>query len=60
MSRKDYQAIAAAIKSQTPLADESTASPMFWLERIAMRLADTLAQDNPRFDRARFLAACGF
>lgn len=27
--------------------------------RVAERLADRLAKDNPRFDRKRFLEACG-
>ncbi len=28
-------------------------------QKIAAQLADACAADNPRFDRARFLAACG-
>lgn len=30
------------------------------LTRFATRLADLLTIDNPAFDRARFLTACGF
>jgi hypothetical protein len=29
------------------------------IDRTARNLADALATTNPRFDRARFLAACG-
>ena len=30
------------------------------LENLAEQLADILANENDRFDRARFLEACGF
>jgi hypothetical protein len=54
MSRKDYEAIAAIIKGARlyTSADDPVAL-------IATALAAAFAQDNPRFDRARFLAACG-
>lgn len=29
------------------------------VKHIGRAMADMLAQDNPRFDRARFLKACG-
>lgn len=51
MTRKDYVLIAAAIKGVGP--DSDTAS------NIAHTLAAALAQDNPRFDRRRFLVAAG-
>lgn len=72
MTRKDYQRIAEAIRQSAPketapmdryrsierrisqrIADD-------FAERIARRLADVFAEDNPRFDRERFLSACGF
>jgi hypothetical protein len=31
----------------------------FAREAVAVRLADALGRDNPRFDRERFLKACG-
>ncbi len=51
MTRKDYELIAQAI------AD-------VWCDAVAQKdiaesLAEALAGDNPRFDRARFLSACG-
>ena len=57
MTRKDYVAIAAALK---------TAGNEYWNADLLLlfagtceRIADVMAQDNPRFDRARFLQACG-
>ncbi len=54
MTRKDYVLIAAAIKaaSAAPGYPERNAF-------VAFSLADALATDNPRFDRVRFLKACG-
>lgn len=63
MSKKDYIAIASAISQTDGLADGN--SPDFFdgvemaRRTIAERLADGFAQDNPRFNRARFLKACG-
>ena len=62
MTRKDYIAIAAAIAdgalincaTQTELAMNNATRC-----KIAGQLADLMARDNPRFDRARFLKACG-
>lgn len=53
MTRKDYNLIAAAIAraSQAPGYAERN-------KFVAMELADSLAADNPRFDRERFLKAC--
>lgn len=58
MTRKDYNALADAIRRQigcytdTPLALAATAA-------TAHVIADVCAADNPRFDRDRFLIACG-
>jgi hypothetical protein len=68
MSKKDYQAIAAAIYNSQVRMDG-----LFKYDRNAVmvnagvkaamcevkaRLADVLAADNPRFSRERFLEAC--
>ena len=56
MTRKDYVAIAAAIKAaQRPATSETEQS----LREISLRLASIMQNDNSRFDRARFLKACG-
>jgi hypothetical protein len=69
MTRKDYAAIAAIIRPYTAISpppdpDDDYAAVANGATSqaariIAHRLADHCAQDNPRFDRARFLAACG-
>ena len=48
MSRKDFQVVANAISNA---ATNETA--------LALTLADTFEAMYPRFDRVRFLAACG-
>jgi hypothetical protein len=60
MTRKDYVMIAEVIKTQIEMSvkfgeEESQAGA----ENIARDLADALQADNARFDRARFLVACG-
>jgi hypothetical protein len=56
MSKKDYIAIAAAIKaSARPATSETDAS----IAELSRRLSSIFAAENPRFDHARFLAACG-
>ena len=52
MTRKDYVMIADTIGGMTYLSETDRAT-------IAHDFADQLAQDNVRFDRARFLTACG-
>lgn len=71
MTRKDYVLLAEAIaqftrdldaddlittseKGRAILSGERVAA-----QTIAHRLADLFALDNPRFDRSRFLKACG-
>lgn len=55
MTKKDYVAIAEVISGWTisgPAEREQSRA-------IAEKLAVVFKRDNPRFDRARFLAACG-
>ena len=52
MTRKDYVLIARNIEQAYYLDDTQR-------NTIAQDLADSLSMDNPRFDRARFLTACG-
>jgi hypothetical protein len=67
MTRKDYQMIADAIKGsqvhyQFTEGSESANNAAVYRNGVA-NVAGTLAYlfslDNPRFDRAKFLAACG-
>ena len=72
MTRKDYILIADTLRGL--LADiERESGPMAVCDRtralmagehlgvrhVAMRLADQLHSDNTRFDRTRFIEACG-
>lgn len=84
MTRKDYEAIARAIKTlrataldeviedsdhwtrlatgqDTEEAEESgrLAGVVDGIDETVGQIANVLAADNPRFDRVRFLAACG-
>ena len=55
MTRKDYQIIAqvfANVGEMVELSETIGAD-------LARNLAEALQADNPRFDRARFLEACG-
>lgn len=61
MTRKDYVLISDVLKNERPDRDGTR-----WADgardewsTIAMNIARALASDNPRFDRARFLKACG-
>lgn len=57
MTRKDYQLIAGAFNSAKPENDEGPQ----WRQwaHTTHKVITTLAADNPRFDRAKFLEACG-
>lgn len=63
MTRKDYVAIAAAFKRARDVAETNSADYIAgWLEGLdegALMIAQGMVADNPRYDRARFLAACG-
>lgn len=56
-SKKDYIAIAAVIKAASET--RPVMSPRGTREYIAVKVADYFATQNPAFDRARFLQACG-
>lgn len=58
MTKKDCELIAAAISAvakQAAIMGEGT-RPLVWLVN---ELAESLAQDNPRFNVVRFAKACG-
>ena len=62
MTRKDYVAIAQCIGERiTPMlcAPHYHANALAALKGVAIDIAATMAAGNPRFDRARFLKACG-
>ena len=60
MTRKDYVAIAAAFHRTgmaVNIGKRKTAE--YAIRLAAIDVAATMAHDNPRFDRERFLKACG-
>lgn len=69
MTKKDYELIAGVVKYTTPefRSDEHPDSyNAGWKDGAARQhawlrdsLAETLAKNNPKFDRNKFLAACG-
>jgi hypothetical protein len=72
MTRKDYVLIAAAIvatqdrikaranEGQSLTKTHDAEMQLRGVRRTAAHLADALAADNPNFDAARFLKACGY
>ena len=56
MTRKDYVLIAATLK--TVLTESGSPCPRT-VGLVAHELSINLSVDNPRFDRERFLKACG-
>lgn len=61
MTRKDYELIAHAFARELQFYGEViTPQEKSIVRGVAQRLADKLLQDNPRFDRVKFLRACGF
>lgn len=60
MTRKDYAAIAAALAEAREIAGQTQGSVgRIGVAIATQQVAEVLAADNPRFDRARFLAAAG-
>ena len=61
MTRKDYVLIASMIRGvrETESTIDSGQPGVQVLDIMADRFADELACDNPRFNRSRFMLACG-
>ncbi len=53
MTQKDFELIARAVKD-LPLLNQTAQ------EYVAQTFAEYLSETNPRFDRDKFLKACGF
>lgn len=56
MTRKDYERIVSAIRGVAKAKGATVPKPIV---ETAQSISDALAADNPRFDRERFLKACG-
>lgn len=68
MTRKDYEATARMFRVELITIDAAFKDPEDAVKKASRRaavircvcgMADVFGADNPRFDRPRFLAACG-
>lgn len=55
MHRKNYEAIASVLSN---VRGERHGNGTVAMLDVSARLADLFAEDNPKFDRHRFLVAC--
>lgn len=58
MSRKHYKAIAEAIACEVERNGGEQNDTLVSLMSVAGSLAKVMSEDNPRFDRNKFLVAC--
>jgi hypothetical protein len=60
MTKKDYIAVAKILKDAREDAETAVnREARSQTDQIALMLSELFAQENPRFDRVRFLKACG-
>jgi hypothetical protein len=59
MTRKDYILIAGAVAKATRMFQPPSSNHYNGARWVGEFLGDALEKDNPRFDRERFLKACG-
>jgi hypothetical protein len=59
MTRANYLKLASALAFSRPTTPGLLGEVVQW-RRDVLALADVLQFDNPRFNRHRFLTACGF
>lgn len=55
-TRKTYQMAAESIRTEVQFASDDS---RYALTRVARNLANEFISDNPKFDRERFMDACG-
>jgi len=59
MTKKDYERIAKAVREAWECEKDNYESTI-GVSRVAHILAFSFANENPRFDKEKFLFACGF
>ena len=57
LTRKDFKAIAEIIKEETSFVNPYF--PFMYVKNLTDELAGYFKRENPKFDRERFLKACG-
>ncbi len=60
MTRKHFQLIADILSTQLCAAQSGKLKAVDAIGGIAWDLAEALKNENPRFNRKRFLMACGY
>lgn len=60
MTKKHFEMLAQLIKEHSAEVYSKENSPARAMHTLAEKLANKLTQENPRFDRSRFLRACGY
>jgi hypothetical protein len=58
MSRKDFNLIAETLRTM-PSFSTKECTDVVRFDAMVSRMADALATTNSKFDRTRFIAACG-
>jgi hypothetical protein len=58
MTKRHFEAIAKILKDARGDAIANSEAP-YQVSDVALAMADYFGEENPRFDRARFLTACG-
>jgi hypothetical protein len=58
MSKRHFEAIAAVIAGDLA-SHRHNDSAYYAIRNVALSMADLFRRENPRFDRVRFLRACG-
>jgi hypothetical protein len=59
MTKRHFEAIARILKERSEATRGNDFDGFVQVDAIADALADFFAAENPRFDRLRFLIACG-
>ena len=60
MTKKDFELIASCIALfSDKMSNYSFSSKLFTIKDFTNELCNTLASKNPRFNREKFLQACG-
>lgn len=59
MTKKHFQAVAEKIAKRAADARQLNDDAYLSVRCVALDLADVFEEQNPRFDRGKFLKACG-
>ena len=59
LSKRTFETVANMLKNERALAERQVTGSVGTVDAIALGLAAHFATENPRFDRDKFLQACG-